>query len=468
MKARFFDVFFDQAVIKLRSVGKRTGLITVQLLALATFSGVQAGNTNAESSLMSAHVVTKAAPERALSMLRTQGTQWVKADGTPIQLKGTNLGNWLMLEFWMMGQSTKAIDDQCTLEATLDQRFGYVERERLMSLHRDNWITARDWDLMPQFGLNLVRVPFIWSLIEDEKNPRQLRPDAWHYLDEAINQAEARGMYVVLDLHGAVGAQGHEHHSGCAGKNLYWRTPEYQERTAWLWQQIATRYRNRAAVAGYSILNEPWGTSEAEMAAVMKKLYTSVRAVDPNHIIILPGHSRGIDAYGKPGDQGMRNVAFEMHFYPGHFGWAKPGLDVHRDWLQCVPEGGGTCEWNARMMALDTPLFVGEFQPWADMDDELGGQITRASYDTYARYGWAAATWSFKMLSNAGGLVKSNWGMVTNVEGASIPAVDFSKASLGEIEQLIKLFGSVPYQPNRQVMKWMNSLVPPKPFVQVQ
>jgi glucan 1,3-beta-glucosidase len=427
------------------------------LTALAGFGGAAA----APDKLASAPAMAPA--PGPLAMLHAQGTQWVRPDGSPVQLKGVNLGNWLVPEFWMMGQGSNGIDDQCKLEATLDARFGRAERERLFKLFRDHWITQRDWDLLPRFGLNLVRLPFIWSLLEDETRPLQLRPDAWHYLDEAIRQAEARGLYVILDLHGAVGAQGHEHHSGCAGKNLYWSRPDYQERTAWLWQQIASRYKDRAAVAGYSLLNEPWGADEAEMAAVMKKLYASVRAVDSRHVIIFPGHHRGIAAYGQPGEQGLVNVAFEMHFYPGHFGWAKPGVDVHRDWLQCLPKGG-VCEWQSRMRALNAPMFVGEFQPWADLDPELGGQITRASFDTYARLGWAAALWSYKWLGNTGGPVKGSWGLVTNATGAPVPALDFSKAPLADIEALFRLFGSVAYEPHAGVMKWMNSAVAPQPF----
>jgi endoglucanase len=360
----------------------------------------------------------------AHSMLRTQGTQWVQADGSPIQLKGVNLGNWLLPEFWMMGYADNAaINDQCTLQAVLDRRFGLQERERLIQLFRDNWITGRDWDLIPQFGLNMVRLPFIWSLIEDEQNPRHLRPDAWHYLDVAIAQAKARGLYVILDLHGAVGSQGKEHHSGCAGQNLYWTTPEYQERTDWLWRQIAARYKDNPVVAAYGLLNEPWGSTDVQLAEVSQKLYASIREIDPHHIILLADHPKGIGAYGKP------------------------GAEVHRNWLQCVPAGSGLCAWKDRMAALDAPLFLGEFQPWADLDAELGGQITRASFDAYAQQGWAACVWSFKVVSFKGGQLTSNWGLVMNAEGHPLPELDFSKASLKDIETRFKRFGTVPYAP---------------------
>lgn len=400
-----------------------------------------------------------------LQRVRTQGTQWVKEDGSPIALKGVNLGNWLLPEFWMMGYAEDAkVNDQCTLEAVLDRRFGFSERERLIKLHRDNWMTERDWDLIPQFGLNMVRLPFIWSLVEDEKKPHHLRADAWHYLDSAIAQAEKRGLYVVLDLHGVVGSQGTEHHSGCAGKNLYWSTPEYQERTRWLWKQIATRYKDHSSISAYDVLNEPWGSTPEQLAAVVKTLYADIRAIDSRHIILLPDHPKGIAAYGKPSDQGMHQVAFETHPYPGFFGWGKPGSEVHRDWLQCRPVGSGVCDWQRRMAALDVPLYIGEFQPWAELEPELSGQIARASYDRYAELGWASSAWSYKKLSREGGRTPVNWGLVTNAKGVAVAPLDFESATLAQIEDFFKLFGSMPYELNAPVLKWMNSVVAPRPF----
>ncbi|MCX7221038.1 MAG: cellulase family glycosylhydrolase, partial [Burkholderiales bacterium] len=198
---------------------------------------------------------------------------------------------------------------------------------------------------------------------------------------------------------------------------------------------------------------------------VIKKLYGAVRAIDRNHVIILPGHSSGINGYGKPSEQGMKNVAFEMHFYPGMFGWGQIGMEVHRDWLRCGTTGtSGVCEWNARITALNTAFFVGEFQPWAGLGAGLGGQITRASYDTYASYGWAVTSWSYKIINNVGGQGSGTWGLVTNASATKVPALDFANAPLSDIESLFKLYGSTPYEPQQDVMTWMNSAVAPNPF----
>lgn len=90
-----------------------------------------------------------ASEPRGLSKLSASGTDWVDQDGNTVLLKGTNLGNWLLKEFWMMNQTSNPVaTDQCTLESTLDSRFGPTERNRLIGLFRDNWIRERDWDLM--------------------------------------------------------------------------------------------------------------------------------------------------------------------------------------------------------------------------------------------------------------------------------------------------------------------------------
>jgi len=351
------------------------------------------------------------------SMLHTRGTKWVDRGGREVILKGTNLGNWLLNETWMMGQT----GDQCQIEQTLTARFGAAEKERLMNVFRDSWITQRDWDQMAANGLNVVRVPFIYSLLEDDDRPFKLRKDAFKYLDYAVTEAAKRKMWVILDLHGAAGSQGHEQHSGCSGRNWFWDggngqpASYYQDRTTWLWREIAKHYRGHGTVAGYGVLNEPWGTDAQTLAAYVRKAYDAIRQVDKEHVVILPGHNSGIDAYGIPAQQGMSNVAFEMHFYPGIFGWGQIGYGVQRDWLRCAPDSHPTvCDWDARIKNVNAPFLIGEMQPWVGQGD-LGGEIARATFDTYAKYGWAATSWSWKVFTNGGGQGAGTWGMVTNV-----------------------------------------------------
>jgi endoglucanase len=98
-----------------------------------------------------------------LPAIKQSGQYWVDANGTRMNLRGTNIGNWLIQEFWMMGGSMTGINDQCGLESKLSQRFGTAEKERLMKVFRDSFITTRDFDLMKGLGMNVVRIPFLYT-----------------------------------------------------------------------------------------------------------------------------------------------------------------------------------------------------------------------------------------------------------------------------------------------------------------
>jgi endoglucanase len=408
----------------------------------------------------------------ALPAIKQSGQYWVDASGNRVNLRGTNIGNWLIQEFWMMGgimsYSGGAINDQCTLEATLSQRFGTAEKERLMKVFRDNYITTRDFDLMKSMGMNVIRIPFLYSLIENEYSPYTLRSDAWQYLDWAVNEAEKRGMYVILDLHGTVGGQAAsgEQHDGCIGAAQVWTNTTYWDRTKWLWDMIAQHYRGRTAIAAYDLLNEPWGTDATTLANRSYELFNVVRAKDPDHVILLPGHNTGIDAYGNPNSRGLTNSSLWMHFYPGLWGWNDTATygagqaNMYANWLHCNQNGTGeSCDWRNKINGIQTPFLVGEFQPWTLLGS-YGGQMTRKAYDIYNMYGWAATNWAYKTTSSAGSNGDTSswgWGMVTNSSnGGTMAGINVSTATAAQIESWFRQFSTQPLVRNENIAYWMN------------
>ena len=163
-----------------------------------------------------------AQPEQQ-SCLTSEGTCFVNEKGEKVILKGCNLGSWLNLEMWMM--DIKNIDqypDQFTIEKMLQDRFGQSEKDRIMDLHRENWITERDFELIRSFGFNCIRVPFHYNIIEDEENPMHLKNDAWRWFDQIIELAEKYQLYVILDLHAVAGSQNKFDHSGRKDWNKLW------------------------------------------------------------------------------------------------------------------------------------------------------------------------------------------------------------------------------------------------------
>ena len=195
-------------------------------------------------------------------MLRAQGTKVVDGKGNVVLLRGVNLGGWLVEEMWMMpfvtkseagaeGEAVEEVKDHVSLWRVIEGRLGKEAAVRVRTSLRNAWLNEGDFDRIKAAGLNCVRLPFLSSLMEE--------PGGVEWLDKAIGWAEKRGIYVILDMHGAPGCQSVDHHSGETGRNEFFKNSENVEKAAAVWKLLAARYKGRAAVAGYDLLNEPMG-----------------------------------------------------------------------------------------------------------------------------------------------------------------------------------------------------------------
>lgn len=373
-------------------------------------------------------------------LLTTDGTKIVNPDGETVILKGCNTGNWLLLEMWMLTIDHGEFRDEYDFQNNLAERFGEAEKDRLMEVYRENWITPRDFKIIKSFGFNVIRLPFNYRILQDDDKPFELRPDAFKWLDRAIEMAEAEGVYVILDMHGVPGGQSVDHPTGRVEQNKLWGDPIYGKRTAWLWKQIAERYRDRASVAGYDLINEPYhdftGDIRPRLREIFEEVYAAVREVDDKHIVFAPAPLWGGHGfYGNPHENGWTNVAFTEHHYPGLFG-SEPSMRTHREFIYTtLPEK------QAQIEAVQTPMFVGEWNP---VFERLGGgDLMRRYFDEYGQRGWAATIWSYKILHNEGGNINDNWYMVTNAKPLKKP--DFTTASAEQIEAYFKWFGNMEY-----------------------
>ena len=376
--------------------------------------------------------------ERALPFLHAAGTAIADEKDQPVVLRGTNLGNWLLLEPWMLGIYDRAeVRDQAGIERALVRRFGAPERDRFLELYRENWITARDFDLLRAWRFNVVRLPFHHALLEDDAHPGELRPDAFRWLDRAVDLARAAGIYVILDLHGAPGGQSLDGVTGEAGRNRFWQ-PENRRRGAWLWQRIAEHFRDEPTVAAYDLLNEPYGTMssdnhDADLVGAMDEMIRAIRQVDERHLIFCAGSLRGIEAYGPPEARGWKNVGYTEHFYPGVYGGTST-LETHARFL-----GSNLAARAELLKTWHAPYFAGEFN--VVFDHAGGADMMRRYYDEFARHGWAATSWAYKLLNRDGGISPDHWYTVTNARPLTPP--DFLHDSAESLENFCRALGTM-------------------------
>jgi len=391
-----------------------------------------------------------AANGQHLPMIKVQGTALVDAQsGQPISLRGMNLGNWLVIERWMLRYPKDQFEDQKGLEDTLARRFGDKEMERLIETYRKNWLGQDDLRLLKTFGFNTVRIPFLCDLLLDDADqldgPEQrgrtlrIRENAWVWLDQAIAWAEAEQMYVVLCLHGVPGRQSIAHHTGQVGTNRLWDSAEAQRRTVWLWREIAARYEGRPNVAAYDLINEPYADFKRnvrpQLSELIDKVIRAIREVDSDTVLFAPavlGHDFWF--YGPPAERGWTGVGFTFHPYPGRYGSPRTHETFDRFFEEELP-------WFAqRQKQLNAPLLIGEFG--AKFGDLGGDELLRRQYDAFADYGWAATAWGYRVLNpDPAAEPPSSFGLVWNAEPLELP--DIRTASYEEIESFFASFASM-------------------------
>lgn len=390
----------------------------------------------------------RAIKQSSRHLFSVQNGRIISPEGNVTALKGCNLGNWLVLEMWMLDQVTGKLHDQYTFESVLEERFGNDKKHELMELYRKSWITEKDFKTVKSFGMNTVRLPFQYTVLMDEDKPYSLRKDAWVWLDRAVQWAEKNELSVILDLHGAPGRQSGMDHTGRVNYNRLWKDKEYQDQTSWLWKEISRHYMTNPTIAAYDLLNEPWGGTEEELCDIIFRLFKEIRNLGDKHIMIFPGHYSGIDFYIEDIEPNFTNYIYTAHFYPGFFGWGAPVPQVHAEFI-----GNGLKDWQKKMERLNIPLLVGEFNVVAKKAG--GGEMMRRYYDVYEEYGWPATMWSYKVLTKQGGIKKMNWGMVTNED--SLLVLDLNNDSMSEIESWFRELSSMKIAVDEDLRFWMTT-----------
>ena len=257
-----------------------------------------------------------------LDFLKTDDTQ-IKNNygkGNCVYLRGTNIGNLFVQESWMSSTDAR---DQKTINENLENRFGRDKKNALIEQYESSYFTSEDILKLKELGMSVIRVPFTYMNFYEKNDQGQwkLKPNAFTRLDWIIKQCSEQGIYTILDLHGAFGSQNGQDHSGEVIDKVedvtFYKDPNLKYLTLELWKEVAIRYRKNPAVAGYDILNEPGekaGTTKEYHWDYYNQIYKIIRAVDPDHIIIMEACWTALDL-PQPSKYGWQNVVYEFHHY---------------------------------------------------------------------------------------------------------------------------------------------------------
>lgn len=137
-----------------------------------------------------------------------------------------------------------------------------------------------------------------------------------------------------------------------------WTHKDFQDRTIWLWEELAAHYKGNKWIAGYNPVNEPTDPKHTRVVAFYDRIYDAIRAIDPDHAIFFDGNTFASD-FSHFGDAHKKweNTAYSIHDY-SLFGFpAAPeayagntqqlrrlrrSYEKKREWM----DQRGLCVWN--------------------------------------------------------------------------------------------------------------------------
>jgi endoglucanase len=376
-----------------------------------------------------------------LPALRIRGTRLVDPRGKTVVLRGVNLGGWLAVEPEFSGLDLR---DEKSLWADLERRLGADKAREVREAYRTAWITADDFRRVHDLGLNHVRVPFWYGLLEDDARPGKYRDDGWRWLDRVVEWSEKAGVYCVLDLHGAPGGQSKESHTGERGRNAFWSDPALQKRTADLWAAVARRYKGRAAVAAFDLLNEPMGAADARaVVAAEGALAHAVRQADPGRLVILEDGYKGLSNLPRLDGRDKAGVIYSQHCY-AIMGVKDASPQTHEEFLR--ERFPAFAREQAR---FDQPLYVGE---WSVITEATGGgPMARKYVEAMDGRGWSWAVWVYKQAGKDP--VHECWSLYRNNKALDLPDLERDGADqiVAKLEQL-RTDNLVVYEPLRRAV----------------
>lgn len=133
--------------------------------------------------------------------------RWLPASG---KIRGVDLGTLFVFEPWIaesawsdMGCGGQQSEFDCV------SHLGQSAANSAFQSHWSSWITKDDITQMQSYGLNTIRIPVGYWLREDivYSDSEHFPQGGLSYLGQVCGWAADAGFYIIIDLHGAPGAQ---------------------------------------------------------------------------------------------------------------------------------------------------------------------------------------------------------------------------------------------------------------------
>lgn len=357
------------------------------------------------------------------------------------KIRGVNLGSLFVLENWLADDVMSSWGCPTTSEFDCVSALGQTQANIDFQSHWGTWITADDFTLMVEYGLNTVRIPIgYWMYAAIVDSSEHFPQGGIDYLDKVVGYASDTGIYVILDLHGAPGAQSTDADTGQLNPNPGFYDSYNYNRTYSFFEFMTNRIHTNTAystVGMVMLVNEPertWDTTDypnaVSNAQSMRETYyptawTTIRDTESSLSIAASNqlHIQMMDALWSSGDPkeylpDLTFAAYDDHEYVKYAANLAVTKEAYMAY-SCADDRSGN--W---------PVIVGEWSLSVDTSVQWTSAWDPATNIDWYKQWWAAQVLAYEKQA---GWVFWTWKTTGNLND---PRWDYQKAvALGIVDK---------------------------------
>ncbi len=181
--------------------------------------------------------------------------------------------------------------------------------------HFETFIGAEDIQRIADWGMDHVRLPIDYPVLEDDEKPGVYKASGFKYLESCLGWCKDNGLRVILDLHKAPGYSFADTIEGYQPMPLF-HEPRAQERFLNLWGTLAERYKSEGDTLVFELLNEINLPDGAPWNDLARRAVERIRRADGDRQIIIGGNHfnaaselANLQLFDDP------NIVYTFHFY---------------------------------------------------------------------------------------------------------------------------------------------------------
>jgi aryl-phospho-beta-D-glucosidase BglC (GH1 family) len=279
------------------------------------------------------------------------------------------------------------------------------------------FITAEDLRVLRSWGANHVRWQLTWGGFPQSPADtaslatyRSWLRNATSHVLSLLPVCDSLQLKVLIDLHTLPGGSRYE--NGSLAEHRIFTSPAIQKEFRDIWTELASSFRDKPAIWGYDLANEPVEglitDSVMDWQSLIQTTASDIRAIDSTHTIVVAGSpSGGVPALPSLRPlRGIKNTAYSFHIYdpiqfthqgvispdttiryPGIIGGRYWDIDTLRAWMEPVRE------WQLKN---DSRIYVGEFSAIRWAPDSSAYRYIRDCISIFESWHWSWAYHAFR------------------------------------------------------------------------